>query len=232
MYREVACWPLDTPSEKHRVSGSKTPTKKGHLTTWKRTTRLQSCDARTLLYVQPVVNDLTSTPHNDSFAFLCCCLADCKTRCSSLSRQTSLSNHIIHHIFRSVGFQNKILGWVITETETNMKTSAIHWKVYGSCRLPLSRFRGAGSSPLPVAPDQNFISKTAWSLSECTSTSTLRCCAQNSVRDKDEQRTLWPTRWRCTLLFMLSRLHRHKSQSQRWQSFYFVFQNSAVGHVA
>lgn len=166
------------------------------------------------------------------FRFLCCCLADCKTRCSSLSRQTSQSNHIIHHVFRSVCFQNKILGWVITETETNMKTSAIQWKVYGFCRLPLSSFRGAGSSPLPVAPDQNFISKTAWSLSGCTSTSTLRCCAQNSVRDKDEQRTLWPTRWRCTLLFMQSRLHRHKSQSQPWPSFCFVFQNCAVGHVA
>lgn len=230
MYREVACWPLETPSEKHRLSGSKTPTKKGHLTK----THFTPLELwRTNALVRPTRRQ---RPHVHSaqrqFRFSCCCLADCKTRCSSLSRQTSLSNHIIHHIFRSVGFQNKILGWVITETETNMKTSAIQWKVYGSCRLPLSSFRGAGSSPLPVAPDQNFISKTAWSFSGCTSTSTLRCCAQNSVRDKDEQRTLWPTRWRCTLLFMQSRLHRHKSQSQRWQSFCFVFQNSAVGHVA
>lgn len=180
MYREVACWPLETPSEKHRLSGSKTPTKKGHLT------KTHFTPSGT--HERSVRPTRRQRPHVHSaqrqFRFLCCCLADCKTRCSSLSRQTSQSNHIIHHIFRSLGFQNKMLGWVITETETNYEDKFHSVKIRWFLSPPVVEFRGAGSSPLPVAPDQNFISKTAWSLSGCTSTLTLRCCAQNSVLDK------------------------------------------------
>lgn len=67
------------------------------------------------LYVQAVVNDaspeLTWRLHvhfpQRRFRCLRWCLADCKTQCPSLCRQKTLSNHVIHHIFRSVGFKIK-----------------------------------------------------------------------------------------------------------------------------
>lgn len=167
------------------------------------------------------------------FRFLCSCLAVCKTRCSSLSRQTSQSNHIIHHIFRSLGFQNIMLGWVITETETNYEDKFHSVNIRWFLSPPVVEFSWSWLQPSAsgTGPELYFEDSMVPFRMHIYVDFKLLCAKQRS-RQSDEQRTLWPTRWQCLLLFMQSRLHRHRSQSQRWQSFCFVFQNSAVGHVA
>lgn len=185
------------------------------------------------VYVQPVVHDLTSTPHNDSFAFCVAALPSAKR--DALHCLAKQVNQITPYIIFSghLVFKIKMLGWVITETETNYEDKFHSVKSRWFLSPPVVEFswRWLQPSASGTGPELYFEDSMVPFRMHIYVDFTLLCAKQRS-RQSDEQRTLWPTRWRCLLLFMQSRLHRHRSQSQRWQSFCFVFQNSAVGHVA
>lgn len=173
MYREVACWPLETPSEKHRLSGSKTPTKRTH----------ERC-------VRPTRRP---RPHVHSaqrqFRFLCCCLAVCKTRCSSLSHCLIITPYIIfsgHLVFKI-----KMLGWVITETETNYEDKFHSVKSRWFLSPPVVEFswRWLQPSASGTGPELYFEDSMVPFRMHIYVDFTLLCAKQRS-RQSDEQRTL------------------------------------------